>query len=229
MRYFVLVAVAVLFISCQDSWSGRPQMKTQIDSISYGIGVDIGKDLKQQSFELNPEVVAHAIHDILTDKEPALTDEQIAELMNALHVKMMEKHQEDVRGMADKNKADGEAFLAENKSKEGVITLPSGLQYKVIKMGGGKKPKATQTVSVHYTGTLIDGTEFDSSQKRGEPVTFEVSSVIKGFAEALQMMPVGSKWILYIPSNLAYGETGAGSIIPPNATLIFELELVSIL
>jgi FKBP-type peptidyl-prolyl cis-trans isomerase FklB len=127
-----------------------------------------------------------------------------------------------------KNKADGEAFLAENRKKEGVKVLPDGLQYKVLKEGNGKKPKADETVTVNYRGTLIDGTEFDSSIKRGEPSTFRVSGVIKGWTEALQLMPVGSKWQLFIPPELAYGERGAGEVIPPNSTLIFEVELLSI-
>jgi len=130
--------------------------------------------------------------------------------------------------LADKNQKEGEVFLAENKKKKGVITLPSGLQYQVIKEGTGKIPKATDTVTTHYRGTLIDGTEFDSSYKRGEPASFPVNGVIKGWTEALQLMKVGSKWQLFIPSNLAYGPQGAGQAIGPNATLIFEIELLSI-
>ena len=141
---------------------------------------------------------------------------------------MMAKQQEMAKKLGEKNKAEGEAFLAENKKKEGVITLPSGLQYKVIKAGTGKKPKATDTVTVHYQGTLIDGKEFDSSYRRGQPVTFPVNGVIPGWTEALQLMEEGAKWQIFIPSSLAYGDRGAGRDIGPHATLIFEIELVSI-
>lgn len=229
MKYILVLAVAFMFVSCQDGFSGKTEMKTQVDSISYSLGVSIGKDLKEQSFDLNPKIVARAMVDVLTEQEQSLTDEQIAELMNAMHLRMMDKQKEGMKEISEKNLAEGKAFLEANKSKQGVVTLPSGLQYKVIKMGTGKKPKATQTVSVHYKGTLIDGTEFDSSYKRDKPVTFEVTGVIKGFSEALQLMPVGSKWIIYVPSELAYGEQGAGAVIPPHATIIFELELISVL
>jgi FKBP-type peptidyl-prolyl cis-trans isomerase FklB len=144
--------------------------------------------------------------------------------MMAFQKEVMAKQAE----VAKKNKAEGEAFLAENKKKEGVKTTPSGLQYKVIKPGKGKKPKSSDTVTVNYRGTLIDGTEFDSSYKRGQPATFQVSGVIPGWTEALQLMEEGAKWQLFIPSNLAYGERGAGGVIGPNATLIFEVELISI-
>jgi FKBP-type peptidyl-prolyl cis-trans isomerase len=141
---------------------------------------------------------------------------------------MKEKTIAHNKEVGDKNMKEGEAFLAENKKKEGVVTLPSGLQYKVITAGTGKKPKATDTVTTQYRGTLIDGTEFDSSYKRGQPTTFPVAGVITGWTEALQLMPVGSKWQLFIPSNLAYGPRGAGHLIGPNATLVFEVELLSI-
>jgi FKBP-type peptidyl-prolyl cis-trans isomerase FklB len=135
---------------------------------------------------------------------------------------------EMIAKLGEKNKAEGEAFLAENKKKEGVKTLPSGLQYKVIKAGTGKKPKVTDTVTTHYRGTLMNGTEFDSSYRRGQPVSFQVNGVIPGWTEALQLMEEGAKWQLFIPSNLAYGERGAGRDIGPNATLVFEIELLSI-
>jgi FKBP-type peptidyl-prolyl cis-trans isomerase FklB len=141
---------------------------------------------------------------------------------------MMAKQQELAKIVGEKNQKEGEAFLAENKKKEGVITLPSGLQYKVIKAGSGNKPKATDTVSVHYQGTLVNGTEFDSSYRRGQPVSFPVNGVIPGWTEALQLMEAGAKWQIVIPSNLAYGDRGAGPQIGPNATLIFEIELISI-
>ena len=161
--------------------------------------------------------------DALSGAKPLLTEQEIQETMDAFQKEMMAKQDE----VAKKNKAEGESFLAENKKKEGIKILPSGLQYKVIKAGTGKKPKSTDTVTVHYRGTLIDGTEFDSSYKRGQIVSFPVSGVIPGWTEALQLMEAGAKWQLFIPPNLAYGERGAGGAIGPNTTLIFEVELVS--
>ena len=148
--------------------------------------------------------------------------------MTAFQKEMMAKHAEVMNTLGEKNKKEGEVFLAENKKKEGVTTLPSGLQYKVIKAGTGKKPKSTDTVTVNYRGTLIDGTEFDSSYRRGEPASFGVSGVIPGWTEAMQLMQEGAKWQVVVPPNLAYGEKGAGPNIGPNATLIFEIELISI-
>jgi FKBP-type peptidyl-prolyl cis-trans isomerase FklB len=148
--------------------------------------------------------------------------------MAAFQKEMMAKQQELAKRLGEKNKKEGEAFLSENRKKEGIKALPSGLQYKVVKAGTGKKPKSTDTVTTHYRGTLIDGTEFDSSYRRGQPASFPVSGVIAGWTEALQLMEEGAKWQLFIPPNLAYGERGAGSQIGPNATLIFEIELISI-
>jgi FKBP-type peptidyl-prolyl cis-trans isomerase FklB len=148
--------------------------------------------------------------------------------MTAFQKEMMAKREQAGKEAGAKNKVEGEAFLAENGKKEGVVTLPDGLQYKILKEGDGAKPKATDTVTVHYRGTLISGTEFDSSYKRKEPVSFPVNGVIAGWTEALQLMKVGSKWQLFIPSTLAYGERGAGPDLGPNATLIFEVELISI-
>jgi FKBP-type peptidyl-prolyl cis-trans isomerase FklB len=147
--------------------------------------------------------------------------------MNTFKEEMTKKQEEAMKKAAEKNKKDGAAFLAENKKKEGVVTLPSGLQYKIITQGTGNTPKATDTVTVNYRGSLVDGTEFDSSYKRGQPATFPVNGVIKGWTEALQLMKEGAKWQLFIPSDLAYGEKGAGNVIGPNATLIFDVELIS--
>jgi FKBP-type peptidyl-prolyl cis-trans isomerase FklB len=185
----------------------------------------LGDDLKKQSIDIDPNLITKGIQDALVGAKPLLTDQEIQETMIAFQKEMMAKWEE----IGKKNKADGEAFLAGNKKKEGVKTLPDGLEYKVINAGTGKKPKADDTVTVNYRGTLINGTEFDSSYKRGQPATFPVSGgMIKGWSEALQLMQEGAKWELFIPSNLAYGERGMGGIIGPNATLIFEVELVSI-
>ncbi|MEI9477449.1 MAG: FKBP-type peptidyl-prolyl cis-trans isomerase [Deltaproteobacteria bacterium] len=204
-------------------------LKTQKDKVSYSIGMDIGMTLKNQSLEVDPAILARGIKDSMTGQKPLMTEQEIRDTIGAFQKEMMAKQQELAKLMGEKNKKEGEAFLAENKKKEGVKTLPSGLQYKVMKAGTGKKPKATDTVSTNYRGTLIDGTEFDSSARRGKPATFPVKGVIPGWTEALQLMEEGAKWQLFVPSNLGYGERGTpGGPIGPNATLIFDIELVSI-
>lgn len=228
MKYLLVVFVSLGFFACQSNTQNKVQLKTQTDSVSYTIGMDIGKNLKNQKIEVVPEVLAQGIRDILDSNQTLLTEEQAQEVISALQQELMAKHQEMVEMQKEKNKKAGDEFLAENKKKAGVMTLPSGLQYKVLKMGTGAKPKATDKVTVHYKGTLIDGTEFDNSYTRGEPATFAVNQVIKGWTEALQLMPVGSKWIIYLPPDLAYGEQGAGQVIEPNSTLIFEVELIKI-
>ena len=204
-------------------------LKTQKDKVSYSIGMDIGMTFKNQSIEVDPAILSRGIKDSMTGQKPLMTEQEIRDTIAAFQKEMTAKQQELAKQMEEKNKKEGEAFLAENKKKEGVKTLPSGLQYKVMKAGTGKKPKATDTVTTNYRGTLVDGTEFDSSYKRGKPATFPVNGVIPGWTEALQLMEEGAKWQLFIPSNLAYGERGTpGGPIGPNATLIFEIELISI-
>ena len=204
-------------------------LKTQKDKVSYSIGMDIGTTLKSQSLDVDPAILARGIRDSMTGQKPLMTDQEIRDTIAAFQKEMTAKQQEQAKQLGEKNKKQGEAFLAENKKKEGVKTLPSGLQYKVITAGKGKKPKATDTVTTHYRGTLIDGTEFDSSVSRGKPASFPVTGVIPGWTEALQLMEEGAKWQLFIPSNLAYGERGTpGGPIGPNATLIFDIELISI-
>ena len=203
-------------------------LKTQKDKVSYSIGLDIGSSFKRQSVDVDLEIVMKGINDALSGKKALLTDDEVREVMTAFQKEMRAKEETRMKGLSEKNKKEGEAFLAENKKKEGVVTLPSGLQYKVITAGAGETPKAADTVTTHYRGTLLDGTEFDSSYKRNQPATFPVNGVIAGWTEALQLMKVGSKWQLFIPSNLAYGDRGTGSAIGPNATLIFEVELISI-
>lgn len=208
-------------------------LKTAKQKRSYAIGADIGKkvggQLKAQSVELDPAMVARGMRDALSGVKPAMTDEEIRTTLTELRTQLQQKQAAVAQEASAKNKQEGEAFLAANKGKEGVMALPSGLQYKVLKQGDGKKPLATDTVQCNYRGTLIDGTEFDSSAKHGgAPATFPVNGVIKGWTEALQLMPVGSKYQLFIPSDLAYGDRGMGGSIGPGATLIFEVELVSI-
>lgn len=203
-------------------------LKDQKDKVSYSIGLDIGKNFKQQNIEVNLEAMTAGLKDGLGSGKSQLTDEQVREVMMAFQQEMTAKRQAGAAAAGNKNKQEGETFLAANKAKDGVKTTASGLQYKVLKDGTGKTPKATDTVTTHYRGTLIDGTEFDSSYKRNEPTSFPVNGVIAGWTEALQMMKEGAKWQLFIPSELAYGAQGAGRLIGPNATLIFDIELISV-
>ncbi len=207
-------------------------LTTRKDKFSYALGMSFGagleKNLKKQSVEADPKLVIQGFKDGFTEAKTRLTEQEAQAVLQEVETELRKEMQEKVAKATAANKAEGDAFLAANKTKEGVITLPSGLQYKVLKEGTGPKPAASDTVVCNYKGTLINGTEFDSSYKRGQPVTFPVSGVIKGWTEALQLMPVGSKWQLFIPSNLAYGDRGAGADIGPGATLIFEVELMSI-
>jgi len=203
-------------------------LKTEKDKLSYAIGMNIGNNLKRQSMELNPEILSQGIWDSLTDGKTLMTEQEYRDTMTAFEQEMKQKQVTQIKELSEKNKQQGEAFLAENKKKDAVITLPSGLQYKIIKKGTGKTPKATDTVTVNYMGSLINGTEFDSSYRRGQPASFKVNGVISGWTEALQLMQEGAKWQLFIPSDLAYGERGAGRDIGPYSTLIFEVELISI-
>jgi FKBP-type peptidyl-prolyl cis-trans isomerase FklB len=206
----------------------KPQLKDQKDKASYSIGYDIGSTFKKQNVELNADALFAGFKDALAAKEAALSKEEREKTLEAFQKEMMEKQVAASKEAATKNAAEGEKFLAENKNKEGIKTTASGLQYKVLKEGSGPTPKETDTVVTNYKGTLLDGTEFDSSYKRNEPMTFPVNRVIKGWTEALQLMKPGAKYQLFIPSALAYGERGAGRDIGPNATLIFEVELLSI-
>jgi FKBP-type peptidyl-prolyl cis-trans isomerase len=204
-------------------------LETQKEKASYAIGLNIGRSMKKDSVEVDPEFVAKGIKDALNGTKPLLSDEETQAVLTALQGDVRKRQQDAFQQAMTKNKEAGDAFLAANKSKPGVVALPSGLQYKVIQNGDGPKPTASDTVVCNYKGTLVDGTEFDSSYKRGQPATFAVGQVIKGWTEALQLMPAGSKWELYIPANLAYGERGTqGGPIGPNETLVFEVELVSI-
>ncbi len=228
MKYALVTVLSVLMLACQGVTQNKTELKTTQDSVSYAIGLNIGKNFKGQKVDVTVDAVAMGIQHVLDSSKVLMTDEQAQACMMAFQQRMMAKQEEVGKASGEKNKKEGEAFLAANKNKEGVKTTASGMQYKVIKMGTGPKPKADQTVSVQYKGTTIDGKEFDSSYKRGEPATFAVNQVIKGWTEAVQLMPVGSKWELFIPSELAYGDRGAGESIGPNATLIFEVELLSV-
>ena len=203
-------------------------LKTQTEKFSYALGMNLGTTLHKQSVEVDPNLLLQGLKDAIAGGKMLMTEDEARAAIMQTQNELRAKQQAQMQQAADANKKEGAAFLAANKAKEGVVTLPSGLQYKILKAGTGPKPKATDSVVCNYRGTLINGTEFDSSYKRGQPATFPVNGVIKGWTEALQLMPVGSKWQLFIPPDLAYGERGAGADIGPNATLIFEVELMSI-
>ena len=203
-------------------------LKTTNDSVSYAIGTVVGNNLKQQEIELNVDLLTQGMSDVLADKNTALTMEQVQTILEAFKERMVQGQIAKNRELAAANKRAGEAFLAENKNRPGVVTLPSGLQYEIITEGTGAKPKATDKVTTHYKGTLLNGTTFDSSYDRGEPASFQLDQVIQGWTEALQLMSTGSKWRLFVPSDLAYGEGGAQGKIEPNSTLIFEVELLQV-
>jgi len=204
------------------------ELKTEKDKASYALGMNIGQGLKKQTDNLDPAIVQRGMKDALSGNKMLMTEDEAKSAWTTFQVSMRKKQEQEAQQLADTNKKEGDAFLAENKTKTGVVTLPSGLQYKILTEGTGPKPAATDSVVCNYKGTLLDGTEFDSSAKHGGPATFPVSGVIKGWTEALQLMPVGSKWELFVPTDLAYGQRGAGAGIGPNSTLIFEVELVSI-
>jgi FKBP-type peptidyl-prolyl cis-trans isomerase FklB len=203
-------------------------LNTRKDKVSYLIGRDIGSNFKDQSIDIDADIFMKGFKDALSGNKSPLSDDEAQAVKTAYKEERMKKHEEEVKKISEKNKKEGEDFLAENKKKEGIITLSSGLQYKILKEGAGPNPKETDTVTVNYRGSLIDGTEFDSSYKRNEPATFPVKGVIPGWQEALQLMKTGSKWQLFVPAGLAYAERGAGNAIGPNTTLIFEVELLSI-
>ena len=205
-----------------------PELKSDKEKISYSIGMDIVGNLKRGSVEVDPDLLARGLKDSYVGGKTLLTEDQARQAIADFQKTLAAKQAETMKILSEKNKADGEKFLAENAKKEGVKVLPSGLQYKEITPGQGKSPKIADNVTTHYKGTLIDGTEFDSSYRRGQPVTFPVSGVIAGWTEALQLMKEGAKWQLFVPSRLAYGERAAGQVIGPNATLVFEVELISV-
>jgi FKBP-type peptidyl-prolyl cis-trans isomerase FklB len=208
--------------------NAKPQeLVTDQDKQSYAIGLNVGKSLRRDSIEVEPKLVLQGIQDALGDGKLLLTDEEVRTVLTGLATQVRQQQEAKRLALAENNKKEGAAFLSANATKEGVVSLPDGLQYKIITAGTGPKPTATDSVVCNYRGTLLDNTEFDSSYKRGQPMTINVGGVIKGWTEALQLMPVGSKWQLFIPPDLAYGDRGQGPG-GPNATLIFEVELLSI-
>ncbi len=221
MKHLILIFAAGSLALPLFGQEKSPQLKDQKDKVSYSIGLNIGFNLNRQNVQINPDVLTAGIKDAIAGK-PQLTTDQVKEVMTAFEKDMQQKQ----KAAGEKNASEGAKFIEENKKKEGVKTTASGLQYKAIKEGTGAQPKATDTVTVNYRGTLINGTEFDSSYKRGQPATFPLNGVIKGWTEGLQLMKVGSKYQFFVPPNLAYGERSVGPDIAPNSTLIFEVELL---
>jgi FKBP-type peptidyl-prolyl cis-trans isomerase FklB len=224
----LIICLASVLVASIGLAQDKSPLKDQKEKASYSIGLELGNSLKKGKMDVNADTLFKGLKDGLSGAKPLLSEEQVKETMTALQKEMMEKQAAASKEAAEKNAAAGEKFLAENKKKEGVKTTASGLQYKVIKEGTGTPPKETDTVVTNYKGTTLDGTEFDSSYKRNEPATFPVNRVIKGWTEALQLMKPGSKYQLFIPSSLAYGERAVGKDIGPNSTLIFDVELLSI-
>ncbi len=203
-------------------------LKTDKDKVSYAPGMNLGANLKRDSVDIDTAIFVRALKDTVAGGKTLLTESEARAALTQLQTAVRGKQTEKMKLAGEANKKEGDSFLAANKTKEGIVTLPSGLEYKILTQGTGPKPAATDTVVCNYRGTLINGTEFDSSHKRGQPATFPVSGVIKGWTEALQLMPVGSKWQLFLPAELAYGERGPSPEIGPNSTLVFEVELLSI-
>lgn len=230
-RLSLTIILASLILSgCKESGeapSATPEtLETDEQKVSYIMGMNIGSQIASDDFELNMETFTLGMTDAFSGAEPRLSEDEVRTTIEAFQAKIAAKQEAEAKELAETNQKEGAAFMAEKAGSEGVVVLDSGLQYKVIEAGTGPKPAPENTVEVHYRGTLIDGTEFDSSYKRGIPAQFGVTQVIPGWTEALQLMPEGSKWELYIPSDLAYGPGGTGGAIGPNETLIFEVELL---
>lgn len=229
IRIICALFASAFITACSQGQKGHAGMATEIDSVSYAIGTDIGNNfLRNNLAHINPDALAQGLRDAL-DSASLMTEDVAMQVVQGYMMKAQEGQRAKEQALAEENRQKGERFLAENGKRKEVVTTSSGLQYEVITMGKGPKPTSEDQVKVHYTGTLIDGTKFDSSVDRGEPIVFPVNGVIRGWVEALQMMPVGSKWKLYIPSDLGYGDrTAPGGAIPPSSTLIFEVELLDI-
>ena len=229
MQSLVAAVALIGLIGCSPAGERNVKLETQKDKISYAIGLSVGKNLTRDSITISPDAFLRGVMDAGADSAARLmTDEQVQSTMMAFQDSMRTRQEAQARAAGEEQATKGAAFLAENGKKPGVVTLPSGLQYKVITEGRGKTPTASSTVTTNYRGRLVDGKEFDSSYKRGQPAQFALTGVIRGWTEALQLMKEGSKWELYVPPDLAWGASGSGSVIPPNATVIFEVELISV-
>ncbi len=228
LRHTMLAVATAGALALTATASAQDALNTEKDKVSYMVGMQIGGSLASIKDEIDMKVVYRAIEDAMAGKDPLLTQDQLMEVQRGFAERLQGKRAAEMQKLAEANKAEGEAFLAKNKSAAGVKATASGLQYQVISEGNGPKPAATDTVKVHYVGTLLDGTKFDSSIDRGQPAQFALNAVIPGWTEALQLMPVGSKYKLWIPSQLGYGDRGTPGPIGPNATLVFEVELLEI-
>lgn len=228
MMVLFRAVLVVMFLAGICRAGDAPALVGENEKISYSIGYQIGGDFKRQGVELAPDLLVRGIRDAADGADPGIPPQEMRKILVELKRKVEADERKRRREKAEKHRAEGEAFLAANGKKEGVVTLPSGLQYKVLAAGTGKSPGPADNVTVHYRGTLVDGTEFDSSMKRNEPATFGVDRVIAGWKEALPMMKEGAKWRLFVPPKLGYGKQGAGSRIPPDSTLIFEIELIAV-
>lgn len=232
MKRIALITVTFALLANTQAAEEKLQLTQPKDKVSYSLGMNIGNTYKRQGLQPGVDVelapLFQGIKDALTGTNFLITEAEGREVMMAFQKDLRAKQEQRRKEAGEKGKKDGEAFLAQNKTKPGVVTLPSGLQYKVLKDGQGASPKSNDVVTVHYRGKLLDGTEFDSSYQRGQPATFGVGGVIKGWTEALQIMKPGAKWELFVPSGLAYGESGRGATIPPNTLLNFEVELLSV-
>jgi FKBP-type peptidyl-prolyl cis-trans isomerase FklB len=239
LRIFSVVAVVALFVgsaTAQDAApAGAPQLKTLKERVSYLVGMSMGERLKNDQMDVDQEILIRGLRDALSGAKAALSDEEMEATVREFSTQQQKKDAEaamaanpELKAAAEKNSAEGAAFLAENGKKEGVVTLPSGLQYKVLTAGTGASPKINDTVQVHYSGKLLDGTVFDSSYERGQPAMFGVGQVIPGWTEALQKMKAGDTWEVYIPGDLAYGLRGSPPRIGPNALLTFKVELIAV-
>jgi FKBP-type peptidyl-prolyl cis-trans isomerase len=230
-RKMTVMWLAILGVALLASRAGAEEtavLKTQKEKVSYGIGVDLAKTFRSQGIEVDLDLLVRGLKDGLSGGKLLIPEADLRTVLAEFRAELMQKRAQEMKLAAEENRKKGEAFLAENSTREGVMTMPSGLQYKILKLGSGRTPTEADTVEVNYRGTLINGTEFDSSYRTGKPATFKVAAVIPGWIEALKLMPVGSKWQLFIPPQLAYGERGAGSDIGPDETLVFEVELLAI-
>ena len=228
MKGIIVALLALAMLGCQNTGSKRTKLENKVDSVSYMIGFNVGRNLGRDSIKIIEDAFILGLNNASADSAKRLMPDSVLQVvMDEFQSDMQMRQMANMKALAEKNKVAGDAFLAENKSKEGVVTLPSGLQYKVLTEGKGASPKASQTVSANYRGTFIDGKEFDNSASHGGPAQSKVSEVIPAWGEALQKMKVGSKWMVWAPANLAYGEHGSRGI-PPNSTLVFEIELLGI-
>ena len=227
MKYFLGAFLSISFFFNICFAAEEADLKGKKEKESYTLGYQFGQGIKHEGFDINLEIYTAGIRDALSGSKSQLSLEEMRQIITELQKRIMAAREKELKEMSEKNLAAGKAFLDENKKKDGIKTLPNGLQYKVLAEGSGKTPQATDSVTVNYRGTFINGTEFDSSYKREKPATFQVNQVIPGWTEALKLMKEGSKWQIFIPPELGYGERGTGNI-PPNSILIFEVELISL-